>query len=167
MKTNYTYKAYHKTREETNLQKWIISTELRFLASYFPGTTVRLTGKFYGSVNGVEVSDIILHVIAISTDGRVYAVMRNPPLALAHLLKILTPLIDAVGWIYGLRKAKGVPNGFGVVGTKIKRNVVVTFDSGMFSLKILVRLPERDRFKLYSSETEGLIIIMNCDTSLY
>lgn len=118
-------------------------------------------------MNGVEVSDIILHVIAISTDGRVYAVMRNPPLALAHLLKILTPLIDAVGWIYGVRNAKGVPNGFGVVGTKIKRNVVVTFDSGMFSLKILVRLPERDRFKLYSSENEGLIIIMNCDKSLY
>ncbi|XP_022790332.1 fibrillin-1-like isoform X2 [Stylophora pistillata] len=94
------------------------------------GTTVRLSGKFYGSVNSVEINGLTLDVIAISKDGRVYAVMRNPPPALVHFLKILTPLIDAVGWMYGVRKAKGVPNGFGVVGAKIKRSVVVTFDSG-------------------------------------
>ena len=114
---------------------------------------------FYGSVNSVEINGLTLDVIAISKDGRVYAVMRNPPPALVHFLKILTPLIDAVGWMYGVRKAKGVPNGFGVVGAKIKRSVVVTFDSGMFALK-------KRQTSLYFIKTEGPILLMNFLTFL-
>ncbi len=58
--------------------------------------------------------------------------MRRPPSALAHSLKIFTPFADVVGWMHGVRKAKGVPSGFSVIGTRLTRNVVVSFDSGNF-----------------------------------
>lgn len=140
---------------------------MRFFVFYFLGIIVCLIGKFYGSVNGVEVSDFVLYVIVISIDGCVYVVMWNLLFVLVYLLKIFILLIDVVGWIYGVRKVKGVFNGFGVVGIKIKRNVVVIFDFGMFFLKIFVCLFERGCFKFYFFEIEGLIIVMNCDIFFY
>ena len=68
----------------------------------------------------------------MSRDGRVYVVIRRPPIALAHSLKILTPFANAVGWMHGVSKDKDVPNGFSVVGTSLTRNMVVSFDSGNF-----------------------------------
>lgn len=73
----------------------------------------------------------------MSKDGRVYVVIRRPPTALANSLKILTPFANAVGWMHGVSKVKGVPNGFSVLGTKSTRNMVVSFDSGNFVLKCI------------------------------
>ena len=64
--------------------------------------------------------------------------IRRPPSALAHSLKIFTPFANSVGWMHGIRKAKGVPNGFSVIGTKLTRSVVVSFDSGIFVLKCIL-----------------------------
>ena len=66
----------------------------------------------------------------MSRDGRVYVVIRRPPISLAHSLKILTPFADAVGWMHGVSRVKGVPNGFSALGTKLTRNMVVSFHSG-------------------------------------
>lgn len=71
----------------------------------------------------------------MSRDGRVYVVIRRPPTSLAHSLKILTPFANAVGWMHGVSKVKGVPNGFSVLGSRLTRNVVVFFESGNFVLK--------------------------------
>lgn len=68
----------------------------------------------------------------MSRDGRIYVVIRRPPTALAHSLKILTPFASAVGWMHGVSSVKGVPNGFSVLGTRLTRSVVVSFDSGNF-----------------------------------
>ena len=68
----------------------------------------------------------------MSRDGRVYVVIRRPPTALAHCLKILTPFANAVGWMHGVSKVKGVPNGFSVLGTRLTRSMVVSFNSGNF-----------------------------------
>ena len=102
------------------------------VSAFTSGVTARFNGKFSGNINGVAIRDLLLDVIAITRDGRVYVVIRRPPPALAHSLKILTPFADAVGWMHGVRKAKGVPNGFSVIGNKFTRSVVVSFDSGEF-----------------------------------
>ena len=99
------------------------------------GEVIRFLGKFSGILNGVDLQDLRLDLIAMSKDGRVYVVIRRPPTALANSLKILTPFANAVGWMHGVSKVKGVPNGFSVLGTKSTRNMVVSFDSGNFVLK--------------------------------
>ena len=69
-------------------------------------------------------------MIALTKDGRVYVFILKPPLDLAHSLKILTPFADAIGWSMGVINAKGVPNGFSLIGHRFTRNVVVSFDTG-------------------------------------
>lgn len=98
------------------------------------GEVIRFRGKFSGILNGVNFQDLRLDVIAMSRDGRVYVVIRRPPTSLAHSLKILTPFANALGWMNGVSKVKGVPNGLSVLRTKLTRNMVVSFDSGNFSL---------------------------------
>ena len=111
-----------------------LSTSIFHLSSRL-GEVVRFLGKFSGILNGVDLQDLRLDLIAMSRDGRVYVVIRRPPTSLAHSIKILTPFADAVGWMYGVSKVKGVPNGLNVLGTKLIRNMVVSFDSGNFVLK--------------------------------
>lgn len=98
------------------------------------GEVIRFRGKFSGILNGVNFQDLRLDVIAMSRDGRVYVVIRRPPTSLAHSLKILTPFANALGWMHGVSKVKGVPNGLSVLRTKLTRNMVVSFDSGNFAL---------------------------------
>lgn len=101
------------------------------------GEVIHFLGKFSGILNGVDLQDLRLDLIAMSSDGRVYVVIRRPPTALAYSLKILTPFANTAGWMHGVSKVKGVPNGFSVLGTRLTRNMVVSFDSGNFVLKCI------------------------------
>ena len=87
-------------------------------------------GSFSGNINDVNFRNLLLDIIALTKDGRVYVVIRRPPPALAHNLKIFTPFADAAGWMHAVRKVKGVPNGFSVVGSRLTRSVLVSFDTG-------------------------------------
>lgn len=71
-----------------------------------------------------------MDLVAITKDGRIYAVIRRPPTGLEHTLKILTPFANMIGWMLGVRKVKGVPNGLNVIGNRFTRSAVVSFDSG-------------------------------------
>ena len=83
-------------------------------------------------------------MIAITKDGRVYVYILKPPLDLAHSLKILTPFADAIGWSMGVINAKGVPNGFTLIGHRFTRNVVVSFDTGKrVNLSFFYFLPKK------------------------
>lgn len=94
------------------------------------GTNLRFNGKLSGNINGINFRALLLGVIAITKDGRVYVVIRNPPVGLAHSLKILTPFADAIGWMLSAKNAKGFPNGFSVIGSRFTRNAVISFDTG-------------------------------------
>ena len=96
------------------------------------GTNLRFKGRLSGNINGIKFHALLLDVIAITKDGRVYAVIRNPPVGLAHSLKILTPFADVVGWMLGVQNVKGVPSGFTVIGNRFTRSAVILFDSGKF-----------------------------------
>ena len=96
------------------------------------GTTLRLIGRLFGNINGINLPSLLLDVIALTKDGRVYVVIRSPPAGLEHSLKILAPFANLVGWMLGLREAKGVPNGLSVIGNRFTRSAVVSFDSGKF-----------------------------------
>lgn len=108
-----------------------------FHPSSRPGDVIRFLGKFSGRLNDVDLQGLRLDLIAMSKDGRVYVVIRRPPTSLAHSLKILTPFANAVGWMHGVSKVKGVPNGFSVLGSRLTRSVVVSFDSGKFVLECI------------------------------
>ena len=69
-------------------------------------------------------------MVALIRYGRVNVNVRFPPPGLAHSLKILTPFVDAIGWSMGVRNAKGIPNGFSLIGDRFTRNVVISFDTG-------------------------------------
>ena len=94
------------------------------------GQNIRFNGRLFGNINGINLTGLLVDLIAMTKDGRVYAIIRNPPPGLAHSLKILTPFVAAIGWSLGYKKAKGVPNGFNLIGDRFTRNVVISFDTG-------------------------------------
>ena len=94
------------------------------------GTNLRFRGRLLGNINGITLTGPLVDLIAITKDGRVYVLILNPPLGLAHSLKILTPFADAIGWSVGFKNAKGVPNGFSLIGNRFTRNVAISFDTG-------------------------------------
>lgn len=94
------------------------------------GENIRFNGRLFGNINGITLTGLLVDLIAITKDGRVYVIIRNPPSGLAHSLKILTPFADAIGWSMSVKNAKGVPNGFSLIGDRFTRNVVISFDTG-------------------------------------
>ena len=91
---------------------------------------IRFRGRSFGNINGIDLTGLLVDLIAMTKDGRVYVIIRKPPLGLAHSLKILTPFADAIGWSMGVINVKGVPNGFSLIGHRFTRNVLVSFDTG-------------------------------------
>ena len=83
-----------------------------------------------GNLNGIDLISIVIDVIGMTKDGRVYVVIRNPPAGLEHSLKILTPFANLLGWTFAVKKVVGVPNGFSLIGDKFTRSVVISFNSG-------------------------------------
>lgn len=114
------------------------------------GQNIRFNGRLFGNINGINLTGLLVDLIAITKDGRVYAIIRNPPPGLAHSLKILTPFVDAIGWSLGYKKAKGVPNGFNLIGDRFTRNVVISFDTGKIIFFILLPLGIRSFYFCFS-----------------
>ena len=69
-------------------------------------------------------------------------IIRSPPPGLAHSLKILTPFADAIGWSMSVKNARGVPNGFSLIGDRFTRNVVISFDTGKIINIVAIRHPQ-------------------------
>ena len=83
-----------------------------------------------GKINSVDLPSINLDVIAMTKDGRAYVVIRDPPASLQHSLKILTPFVNLVGWMFAVKKTMDVPNGIEVIGETFTRSAMMSFNSG-------------------------------------
>ncbi|XP_067028180.1 nidogen-like isoform X4 [Acropora muricata] len=94
------------------------------------GENLRFSGRMTGKINSVDVPSINVDIIAITKDGRAYVVIRDPPASLQHSLKILTPFVSLVGWMFAVKKTMGVRNGIQVIGEKFTRSAIISFNSG-------------------------------------
>ena len=94
------------------------------------GAVERIIGDVSGIVNNVGIKNLPLLITAITNDGTVYSSVRYVPESIGFSLRILTPLADIVGWMYG-RSSKDAHKGVAVIGTQFTRNATVLFDTGL------------------------------------
>ncbi|XP_074631939.1 nidogen-like isoform X3 [Acropora palmata] len=94
------------------------------------GENLRFSGRMTGKINSVDVPSINVDIIAMTKDGRAYVVIRDPPASLQHSLKILTPFVNLVGWMFAVKKTMDVRNGIQVIGEKFTRSAIISFNSG-------------------------------------
>lgn len=103
---------------------------LLFVWMWHKGENLRFSGRMTGKINSVDVPSINVDIIAMTKDGRAYVVIRDPPASLQHSLKILTPFVNLVGWMFAVKKTMGVRNGIQVIGEKFTRSAIISFNSG-------------------------------------
>ena len=77
----------------------------------------------------MSVVDLPMLVTAHTGDGRVYVSVRYVPDIIGNSLRVLTPLADIVGWVYGTVTGK-MRRGVSVIGTQFTRNATLLFHTG-------------------------------------
>uniref|UniRef100_A0A0N4ZRM0 Nidogen-like protein n=1 Tax=Parastrongyloides trichosuri TaxID=131310 RepID=A0A0N4ZRM0_PARTI len=85
---------------------------------------IRVTGKFYGAVNGKNLEGAELHTFVQAGGGTTYTAVSNLPPSIRNSFLLLNPLSSIIGWMFARTSNDGETyNGFMLTGGVFNRTV--------------------------------------------
>ncbi|VDI51889.1 nidogen (entactin) [Mytilus galloprovincialis] len=94
------------------------------------GKRLILRGKVNGVLNNRAIKNVDLLAYVYTTNGRIETHIRSKQNIVRTMMKILQPIGDIIGWMFGVPQGKKDKNGFMITGGELNRTALIQYASG-------------------------------------